>query len=335
MQPQRPFHYGERLRLPVKLKLPRNFRNPGAFDYQAYLTANDISALGSAKAEDVQLTPRLQRQPHRTLANPHSRQHHRQSARALASAPGRAHRCNGHRRRSLHRPRYPPRFPALRHLSHSRGLRNERNHPGLRRLLDSAPLASRGSSRNPDNDFFLRGIRLSNRSRSPSLASHTNVRHLSRNPPALPRPRHGQRARSSRSRVTRLRSPPALHRQFPDDISMRPHCRCDRPPAHRTHLTPLPPSAHALGRRRLRSVAASASSPVPPRSAAARQTTSALHRRPMVAAPHAHRDHHLPCRVRAAAGLSSNADGISPPHGILLSPRHDDRPSRERGRSSA
>jgi competence protein ComEC len=51
------FHYGERLQLPVKLKLPRNFRNPGAFDYQGYLAANGISALGSAKAEDVQLLP--------------------------------------------------------------------------------------------------------------------------------------------------------------------------------------------------------------------------------------------------------------------------------------
>ncbi len=48
------FRYGERLRVPVKLKLPRNFRNPGAFDYQAYLAANGISALGSAKAADVQ-----------------------------------------------------------------------------------------------------------------------------------------------------------------------------------------------------------------------------------------------------------------------------------------
>jgi competence protein ComEC len=53
----RPFHYGERIRLPVKLKLPRNFRNPGAFDYQAYLAANGIAALGSARAEDVELLP--------------------------------------------------------------------------------------------------------------------------------------------------------------------------------------------------------------------------------------------------------------------------------------
>jgi competence protein ComEC len=51
------FHYGERLRLPVKLKLPRNFRNPGAFDYQGYLAANRIAALGSAKVEDVEVLP--------------------------------------------------------------------------------------------------------------------------------------------------------------------------------------------------------------------------------------------------------------------------------------
>ncbi len=51
------YRYGERLRLPLKLKLPRNFRNPGAFDYQGYLADNGIAALGSAKAEDVQLLP--------------------------------------------------------------------------------------------------------------------------------------------------------------------------------------------------------------------------------------------------------------------------------------
>ncbi len=51
------FHYGERIRLPVKLKLPRNFRNPGAFDYQSYLAAKGIGALASARAEDVQLLP--------------------------------------------------------------------------------------------------------------------------------------------------------------------------------------------------------------------------------------------------------------------------------------
>jgi competence protein ComEC len=51
------FHYGERIRLPVKLKLPRNFHNPGAFDYEAYLAGKGIAALGSAKAADVQSLP--------------------------------------------------------------------------------------------------------------------------------------------------------------------------------------------------------------------------------------------------------------------------------------
>jgi competence protein ComEC len=51
------FRYGERICLLVHLKLPRNFHNPGAFDYEGYLAANGIAALGSAKAEDVQLLP--------------------------------------------------------------------------------------------------------------------------------------------------------------------------------------------------------------------------------------------------------------------------------------
>jgi competence protein ComEC len=53
------FRYGERIRLPVKLKLPRNFRNPGAFDYEGYLASNGIAALGSAQVEDVEILPGL------------------------------------------------------------------------------------------------------------------------------------------------------------------------------------------------------------------------------------------------------------------------------------
>jgi competence protein ComEC len=49
------FRYGDRIRLRAKLRPPRNFRNPGSFDYQGYLIANGISALGSAKAEDVEV----------------------------------------------------------------------------------------------------------------------------------------------------------------------------------------------------------------------------------------------------------------------------------------
>ncbi len=51
------FHHGDRIRFSGKLKLPRNFRNPGAFDYQGYLADRGIAALGSAKIEDVERIP--------------------------------------------------------------------------------------------------------------------------------------------------------------------------------------------------------------------------------------------------------------------------------------
>jgi competence protein ComEC len=50
-------HYGNRIRVAAKLRLPRNFRNPGAFDYEGYLANNNIAALGSAKAEELTLLP--------------------------------------------------------------------------------------------------------------------------------------------------------------------------------------------------------------------------------------------------------------------------------------
>jgi competence protein ComEC len=50
-------HYGDRIRFPAKLKLPRNFRNPGAFDYQGYLADRGIAVLGSAKIENVERLP--------------------------------------------------------------------------------------------------------------------------------------------------------------------------------------------------------------------------------------------------------------------------------------
>ena len=49
--------YGTRLRVRAKLHPPRNFRNPGAFDYESYLQDNGIAVLGSARARDVELLP--------------------------------------------------------------------------------------------------------------------------------------------------------------------------------------------------------------------------------------------------------------------------------------
>lgn len=51
------FHYGDRIRFSTKLKPPRNFRNPGAFDYEEYLADRGIAALGSAKVEEVEHLP--------------------------------------------------------------------------------------------------------------------------------------------------------------------------------------------------------------------------------------------------------------------------------------
>jgi competence protein ComEC len=49
------FQYGERVRFSAKLRPPRNFRNPGAFDYEGYLADNGIAALGSSKADNVEM----------------------------------------------------------------------------------------------------------------------------------------------------------------------------------------------------------------------------------------------------------------------------------------
>jgi competence protein ComEC len=51
------FRYGERLRLIVKLREPRNYGNPGAFDYRNHLADQGIVALGSAKADSVEVLP--------------------------------------------------------------------------------------------------------------------------------------------------------------------------------------------------------------------------------------------------------------------------------------
>src|SRR6201981_1074258 len=53
----RKFRYGERARFPVKLRAPRNFRNPGACDYQGYLADNGIVVLGATQAAKIDVLP--------------------------------------------------------------------------------------------------------------------------------------------------------------------------------------------------------------------------------------------------------------------------------------
>lgn len=55
--PMRAYRYGERLRLMAKLRRPRNFRNPGAFDYRGYLADRGITLLGSARNSTIEVLP--------------------------------------------------------------------------------------------------------------------------------------------------------------------------------------------------------------------------------------------------------------------------------------
>jgi competence protein ComEC len=51
------FHYGERLRFTANLFSPRNFHNPGAFDYAEYLREQGIQATTSAKFSEIENLP--------------------------------------------------------------------------------------------------------------------------------------------------------------------------------------------------------------------------------------------------------------------------------------
>ena len=55
--PARQLVYGQRLRFTAKLREPRNFGNPGAWDYRAYLAAQGMTALASVRAGRLQLLP--------------------------------------------------------------------------------------------------------------------------------------------------------------------------------------------------------------------------------------------------------------------------------------
>ena len=79
--PPLPVRFGDRLEMSVRLRHPRNFRNPGAFDYHRYLEGDGIHLLGSVK------TTRLVR----TLPGKRARGEipaHRLRARLLRRGPG-------------------------------------------------------------------------------------------------------------------------------------------------------------------------------------------------------------------------------------------------------
>jgi len=55
--PMQLLRYGQRIRFPATLITPRNYRNPGAFDYASYLRDKRIIATASTKYDTIQLLP--------------------------------------------------------------------------------------------------------------------------------------------------------------------------------------------------------------------------------------------------------------------------------------
>jgi len=57
--PLRAYAYGERLQVAAKLRMPRNYGNPGALDLAGYLASQGIRLTGSAQASRVEVLPGL------------------------------------------------------------------------------------------------------------------------------------------------------------------------------------------------------------------------------------------------------------------------------------
>ena len=55
--PLRTYTYGQRLHFVAKLRMPRNYRNPGAADMAGYLASQGIRLTGSARASSVEVLP--------------------------------------------------------------------------------------------------------------------------------------------------------------------------------------------------------------------------------------------------------------------------------------
>ena len=55
--PLRVYTYGQRLHFTAKLRLPRDYRNPGAMDLRGYLASQGIQLTGSARAGSVSVLP--------------------------------------------------------------------------------------------------------------------------------------------------------------------------------------------------------------------------------------------------------------------------------------
>ena len=138
--PLRVYTYGQRLHFAAKLRLPRNYRNPGAMDMAGYLASQGIRMTGSARASSVEVLPGftgsrigLWRSAARRSALAHIMQLWPGERGALMQAM----LIGG---RAFFGREIKTRLPAHRHLSHPGGVGDQRRDSRLRGLLAAAQL---------------------------------------------------------------------------------------------------------------------------------------------------------------------------------------------------
>ncbi len=100
----RVYTYGQRLHLVAKLRMPRNYRNPGAMDMAGYLASQGIRLTGSSRASSVDVLPGFTGQPHRLVEERCPSQRAGPHHATLARRTRRAHAGHAHRRAGILRP---------------------------------------------------------------------------------------------------------------------------------------------------------------------------------------------------------------------------------------
>ena len=222
------FTYGTRLRILAKLHPARNYRNPGAFDYEGYLRDNGISVLGSAEAKDIERLPgfsgsRIQLWRTRVHASIVAKIHQ-----LWPHVAGLAHGRHGSRRRIVPAQRDAHRVPALGHVSCAGCFGNEPEHSGVRHFLDAAPVSGRPRRGGHRYGCGLVRVCVCGGSWSTGMARRADAGNLPGRAPAVSRTQYDERHWRGGSGSSDRRSPCPVWRQFSADFSRGFHHRGHR-----------------------------------------------------------------------------------------------------------
>ena len=232
--PLQVYTYGERLRLTAKLRLPRNYRNPGAMDLAGYLALQGIRLTGSARASNVEILPGFAGSRIGLWRSRARRSVLEQIAQSLARRERRTDAGCADRRSRVLRARDQIRLPAHRHVSHPRRLGDQRRHPRVRRLLAAADTSLRRDLGDRPDHRSVVGIRIRRRPGFAHRARHHHAEYLSAHAAAVSRSRRAECARHCRARNPAGQSARVIRSQLPADVSLGDRRRRNR----RAHPAP-------------------------------------------------------------------------------------------------